>query len=178
MLLILFFIIVLNIIAIGLTYYCLDNMEKKEKMIFIAVGIAITYMLTSLVYWISTKNVSVKEVSETGKNIITFMFVPINGILILPILAKSYAKYERGRLEIIQFRNRCIVLAFLALIVLVLECSYFKDIQNGVIEMIKNNKEEVIQTQEKKSDSNIINDISVNAIEEHSLNTLDEDRGV
>lgn len=148
MLLILFFIIVLNIVAIVLTYYCLSDMEKKEKLIFIAMGVAIIYVLTSFVYWISTKNVAIKEVSELGKNLITFLFVPINAIIVLPILAKSYAKYKTGRLGSDKLRNRGIVLAIILVILLIIECKYFKDIQNNVANRIEENQKEQREKEE------------------------------
>ena len=97
MLFILLFIFILNVVAIVLTYKFLPDMEKRDRIIFVGVGIAIIYMLTSLVYWISTKNVKIEGVSNMGKNIITFMFVPINSIAVLPIIAKSYNKYKIGR---------------------------------------------------------------------------------
>ncbi len=139
MILILFFIIVLNLVALGLTYYCLNNMEKKDKIIFIAIGVGVIYILTSLVYWISTKGIEIKEVSEMGKNLITFLFVPVNSIFVLPLLAKSYNKYKIGKLASDKLRNRGIVLGVILAILLVIECSYFKDIQNSVVTIIENN---------------------------------------
>ena len=50
-------------------------------------------MLTTFVYWISTKSVAVKEVSDLGKNLITFLFIPINTLVVVPLFAKSYNKY-------------------------------------------------------------------------------------
>lgn len=148
MVLIMFFIIILNIVAIALTYYCLSDMDKKEKIIFIAIGIAIIYLLTSLVYWISTKDIAIKVVSEMGKRLITFLFVPINGIIVLPILAKSYAKYKIGRLRIDNLKNRTLVLGVILVILLIIECTYFRDIQNSVVTMIEKN-------QEKRQDQNV-----------------------
>lgn len=165
MLLILFFIIVLNIVAIALTYYCLSNVEKKEKIIFIAMGIAIIYILTSFVYWISTKDVAIKEVSETGKNLITFLFVPINGIIILPIFAKSYGKYKIGSLELDKLKNRGIVLVMILAILLILEYIYFKDIQNSVIDIIEKNQQQI---QEEVNITNIL----ANEQTDEAINTV------
>lgn len=165
MILILFFIILLNIVAIALTYYCLENMEKKEKIIFIAVGIAIIYLLTSFVYWISTKDIEIKAVSEMGKNLITFLFVPINTIIIMPLLAKSYRKLKMGKLRSDQFRNRMIIFIVVLLILLIAECVYFKDIQNGVVKMIEENKnnkpnnDKTIELNQNDVDMNLINDM-------------------
>ncbi len=133
MILILIFIFILNVVAIALTYHCLSNMDQKEKVIFIAVGIAIIYALTSVAYWISTKDVAVKEVSETSKNLITFLFVPINALIVLPLIAKSYNKYKTEKLGLDKLRNRGILLGIILIIVLAWECSYFKDIQDNII---------------------------------------------
>lgn len=140
MVLFIFFTLILNVVTIALVYYCLSDSLKKEKVIFIAVGIAIIYILTSLVYWISTKDIKIKEVSETCKNLITFLFVPINAIITLPIVAKSYNKYKSGSLKQDKFRNRLIVIGGVLLIILIIECSYFKNIQNGIIKLIEENK--------------------------------------
>lgn len=156
MTLILFFTLLLNIVAIGLTYNCLSKIDKKERIIAVAVGVAVIYALTSFVYWLSTKDIAIKEVSELGKNIITFLFVPINSITVLPLMAKSYNKYKIGRLALDKLRNRGIVLGVILLIVLIIECSYFKDIQNGVIALIEENR---IRVEQEEQQGNILNDV-------------------
>lgn len=168
MTLILVFIIVLNIIAIALTYYCLSDLEKKDKVIFIAVCVAIIYMLTTLVYWISTKSVAVKEVSDLGKNLITFLFVPINTLVVVPLLAKSYNKYKTGFLAFDKLRNRGIVLGAILLIILIIECVYFKNVQNTVITLIEKNQ----QTRQNANDERIETNTLENIIENVDVNTL------
>lgn len=175
MVLILFFILILNVVAIGLTYSFLSNIDKKERIIVIAVGIAIIYALTSFVYWISTKDVAIKEVSELGQNIITFLFVPVNAIIVLPLIAKSYNKYKIGRLAPDKLRNRGIVLGIILLIILIIECSYFKDIQNGVVALIEENNAKVEQENNVQKDietSNEISNVEINQIiNEEIVNT-------
>lgn len=170
----LLFILILNIVSIVLMYYCLGDVEKKEKFIFIAVGTGIMYILTSLVYWISTMKIEVTEVSETGKNLITFLFVPVNGLIILPILAKSYAKLKFGSLSNRVFANRVIVLAILLIIVLIFECIYFKGIQEQVVDLIKANS----KVEQEEKDTNQLNEASqtnemANAVDENSLNAVE-----
>ena len=168
MTLILFFIIVLNIIAIALTYYCLSDLEKMDKVIFIAVCVAIIYMLTTLVYWISTKSIAVKEVSDLGKNLITFLFVPINTLVVVPLFAKSYNKYKTGFLAFDKLRNRGIVLGAILLIILIIECVYFKNVQNTVITLIEKNQ----QTRQNANDERIETNTLENIIENVDVNTL------
>lgn len=168
MTLILVFIIVLNIIAIALTYYCLSDLEKRDKVIFIAVCVAIIYMLTSFIYWISTKSIAVKEVSDLGKNLITFLFVPINTLIAVPLLAKSYNKYKTGFLAFDKLRNRGIVLGVILIIILAIECVYFKNVQNTVITLIEKNQ----QTRQNVNGESIETNIIENIIENVDGNTL------
>lgn len=175
MFVIVLFILILNIVSILLIYRCLTGVEKKERFIFLAAGIAIMYMLTSFVYWISTRNVEITQVSQTGKDLITFLFVPINGILILPLLAKSYAKYRVRNLSKKILINRGIVLGVFLLILLVIECIYFKNIQDGVVNLIK--EQNLYQKEAEQNDSNVTdeNSISTNDIANQiEVNTINE----
>ena len=188
MVLILVCIIILNIIALALAYYCLSDLEKKDRIIFIAVCVAVIYMLTSFTYWISTKGVAVKAVSDLGKKLITFLFVPINTIAIVPLLAKSYNKYKTGFLSGDKFRNRCIVLAVFLLIILSIECVYFKNVQNTVITLIEKNqqssssKEELLNNMientvvnaEKNNIANVVSNDSANIISDNTVNSMDK----
>lgn len=51
-------ILLINVVAVFMVYKFLGtDMEKKEKLIFIAIGTSIMYVTVSFVYWLSTKNV-------------------------------------------------------------------------------------------------------------------------
>lgn len=130
-------IFILNAVAIILTYRFLGNeMDKKEKGIFIIIGIALMYILVTFVYWLSTKSVNLGEVANEGQNLITFAFVPVNSMVILPFLASSYKYLKSGKMEGEIFKRRLILLAVVLVIVLVIEFFYFKDIQNGILNLV------------------------------------------
>ena len=134
-------ILLLNIVAIFMTYKFLgEDFEKKEKSIFLVVGIAIMYMIVSLVYWLSTRGIDLGINNEMGKNFIIFTFVPINSMLVLPFLASSYKYFKQGRLKKQNFKNRIILLCVILIIVLILEFFYFKDIQTGILNIINSKK--------------------------------------
>ena len=174
---ILLFILLLNIVSIVLMYYCLGDIDKKEKLIFIAAGTAIMYVLTSFIYWISTKSIEITQVSEQSKNLITFLFVPINGILILPLFAKSYNKYKYGSLNKTVFTKRGIVLGAVLLIILIIECIYFKNIQEQIVNMITENiRKEQAETQENDIATNSINVMSNNVNIQNEINIEDTNR--
>ena len=130
-------ILVLNILAIFFTYRFLgEDSEKKEKWIFIIVGVAVMYMLVTAVYWLSTKDINLGEGASIAKNLITFAFVPVNAIVILPPLARAYNYAKIGKLGKDKLKNRAILLAVILLIILIIEYIYFKNIQTGILNII------------------------------------------
>ena len=134
-------ILALNLAAIFMTYKFLgEDIEKKEKAIFIVIGIAIMYMTVSLTYWLSTKNIDLGVSKDVGKNFITFTFVPINSMLVLPFLARSYKYLKESKLSTQKFRNRVILATVILVIALIVEFFYFKDIQNEILSIIQSAK--------------------------------------
>ena len=132
------FILILNVVSIILTYHFLGkSMEKKAKWIFIVIGVAINYLLITFVYWIGTMNIDLGVETNMGKDLIVFTFVPVNSMIIMPFLARSYKYWKEGRLKAIPLRNRCILMGVILLIVLIIEFFYFKDIQNGILSLIQ-----------------------------------------
>lgn len=130
-------ILVLNIVAILLNYRFLGNeIEKKEKLIFTVVGIAIMYLTVSFIYWLSSRNLDLGTLADLGKNFMVFTFVPVNSILVLPFLASSYKKYKAGKIDTPVFKNRIILVAFILFVVLFIEFFYFQDIQTGILNIV------------------------------------------
>lgn len=131
-------ILILNVVAVLLTYHFLGkDMDKKSKGIFIIIGVAVIYMLVSFVYWISTKDIDLGTSGDLGKNLITFTFVPVNAIVVLPFLASSYKKMKAGNIQVEHFRNRAILLSVVLLILLIIDFFYFKDVQSGILAMLQ-----------------------------------------
>ena len=168
MLIIILFIIVLNAVSIILMYRSLNNISSKEKLIYIAAGTVLMYFLTSIIYWISTRNIEITEVSRTGKDLIIFLFVTINGIIVLPLFAKSYCKFKDNKLSSRVFRNRGIALGILLLIILIVECAYFENIQRQVEIMINEKNSKYYQIEQEAL--NMI--AEANSIEEENINDI------
>ena len=174
MLVIILFILILNVVSILLMYRCLVNSSKKEKLIFIAAGTALMYILTSIVYWISTRGIEITEVSQTGKDLIIFAFVPINGLIILPLFAKSFTKFKDRKISGTVLRNRGIALCAVLLILLIIECIYFKNIQESVMNYITE-QNRVQNEQEKLQEQTLSNEIAdyMNTIDTNSVDNSD-----
>ena len=141
-------------------------------------GTALMYILTSIIYWISTKDIQMTEVSERGKDLIIFLFVPINAILTLPLFAKSFSKFRDGRIDGKILRNRGVLLIILLAIILIFECIYFKNIQQQVVNMITEEERQTVEQQQTYLNSVAANTLATgeNAID--STNSVDDENVV
>ena len=142
-------IAVANIIAIAITYQIIKKMPKRNKIIFLAINVAIMYILVSIVYWISGFGIEAK-IHSALKNFVTYLFVPINVVLFVPYFALQYKKFIHKQLKVEQFSKKLSILVTILIVVLVVEYFYFVNIQKNV----KNIQENAQQTQSNEIQSN------------------------
>ena len=142
-------IAVANIIAIALTYQIIKKMPKRNKIIFLAISVAIMYILVSIVYWISGFGIEAK-IHSALKNFVSYLFVPINVVLFVPYFALQYKKFIHKQLKVEQFSKKLSILVTILIVVLVVEYFYFVNIQKNV----KNIQENAQQTQSNEIQSN------------------------
>jgi len=131
------FIIVIHIILILATYYNLSSIAKKEKIMFILIGIGIMYFLSTILFAITDIGIDYgnEQAKEMVSNLLTFTFVPINGIIVLPYLASNYNKYKSKIIDADKFKKRIITLAVIFVIFFIFEFVYMKGIKLNMLEM-------------------------------------------
>lgn len=176
---IMFIVVVLNALCIYLMYRFLKDIDKKEKFIFIAVSVAIMYGITVFIHWISIHNLEAMYQDGVAKDIVTFLFVPINGLIILPALASSYNSYKEKKLELDVFGKRMLVLLIPLLIVLILECVFLKNVQvavsNAYIESTKFKYEEYIPDTNNTSSNSVTENVISNEMTNELTNELENE---
>lgn len=124
-------ILLVNVVAVILTYQFIKILEKKEKVIFIAITIAINYIIVSAIYGLSSIGIE-EVVTQNAKAFVTYMFVPVNIILIMPFIASTYCKIKLNKIKQTPLRNRIIAIAAWTILILVVEYFYFKNIQLNI----------------------------------------------
>lgn len=129
-------IFLINAFAIILVYQFVKKLPSKEKLIFIAVSLAIHYILITIVYWLSGLGKD-QAIVDAASQFITYMFVPVNVILTIPFIANSYYKFKKEKLPKKKFINRCILMIVFAIIILIAEYFYFQSIQVGIADLMK-----------------------------------------
>ena len=127
---------ILFIVLIKLTWNRLNNVEAKQKIIICALGITVSLIITSIIFFISSIGIEYK--SQAGKQaimrIILLIFTPINGMSYMPYFAKvlGNAKNKKaGKEKSTSKLKKCMIIA---LIIFIIEIIYLKNMQNGIIE--------------------------------------------
>lgn len=145
-------IVLANVIAISIVYQFIKRLEKKEKILFIAICVAIVYICISIVYWFSGFQIE-KAIHESAKNFIIYMFVPVNVILFIPYIAFQYMKLKEKKIKKEVWTKRCMIVIGIAIIILIFEYFYFKNVQQNIVR-ISQNVQNIEDNQEKVEDTN------------------------
>ena len=169
--LIFLFILVANVVAILLTYYSFDKkIEKNKRLLYTMIALGVMYILVLIVYFFSSIGMP-KETTEQSKDMITFSFVPVNAILLVPFLLRSFNLRKDNSITSDQLNKRAIIVFVLGIVLLVGEGFYFRNIENGINDIIKQKQNEKNSVVENET-SNIINTQDDNTIENSIGNNL------
>lgn len=108
------------------------------RLSYLAVGTLFIIVLTLLLFGISSIGVNYPKQEMIGevRKVILLTFVPLNGIVVLPQLASLFTRVKSGMLSKDELAKKIRILAIIFVILVIIECIYFKNIQGGIIEII------------------------------------------
>lgn len=124
-------ILFVNSIAITLVYQFIKKLPKMEKTIFIVISFAIMYIAVSISYWISGFGIE-KNVNDALKSFITYIFVPVNVIILVPFVARKYYKWRQNETDKESLIKRIIIVSIIGIIILGVQTVYFKQIKKNI----------------------------------------------
>ena len=124
------------VLIIG-TWHYLGNIDKTKKIVFIVIGIFVSYLITMLLFSISKSGITYPsgEIEQMVQNMIVTVFTGLNGILVLPYLGKLWDKMSEEEITKQQFQKRICILLIIAIIVFIVESNYLNGVQNGILEI-------------------------------------------
>lgn len=169
------FIIVANLIAILLTYYSFNkSIEKTKRLLYTMISVGVMYILILIVYSFSSIGIA-KKASSAAKDMITYTFVPVNTILVLPFMIRSFNKRKENEITTSQLNMRATIVLIITIAILVSEFLYFRKIQQGIIDIY--NQKQNMESQNSQNLQNTENQNTSNTyqnIEENMVNaTID-----
>lgn len=128
-------IVVIYLILIAWTWQSLGYIEKPKKVAVIALGALIMYIITLIVFSISKSGIDYQniEAEKAVKNVLVAMFSGINGIIVLPQIAKVLDKINEDDIDKKTASRRFIIIAIIFIICIAFECGYMKSTQEGIL---------------------------------------------
>ena len=142
-LLITLFILVANVVGLLLVYHSFDKrIDKNKKLMYTMIAFGIMYILTLIIYFFSSLGINNENVSESSRNLITFTFVPINTIVLLPILIRSFNNRKMNKITTRQLNRTATIMIVVAIILIVIEFFSFRSIQKGIIQIFNERQNE------------------------------------
>ena len=180
---IILFIALANIIAILLVYFSLGKgMDKQKKLLPTMIALGSVYIITLVTYLLSSIGIEKTTAAKTARDMIIMAFVPVNTILFVPFLIRSYLKMKNKDIEIETLNKRVIVLGIIAVIVLIGEFAYFRDYQKKLKQVenaVNNNQtsqnEQVLnETLYNNEVNNQVTNEEINVINNTANNTANE----
>ena len=127
--------IAMFLILISWTWHNLGDIEKIKKIITMIVLFVLIYIVTLIVFNISKSDIlyNSKEAMENVKKILVLLFTMVNGLIIMPFIAKILNKISCNDIDYKDTKKSFLVIFILFIIVIIFECGYLKDIQNGIL---------------------------------------------
>lgn len=125
------------LISIIWTWHNLGNIEKPRKIAFILIGLCITYLITIVLYNISSTDMTYpsEEIKKMVSNTLILIFTGLNALIFLPFIANLFDNILEEEIEKNQAQKRMIVIFIIFIVCVFIENGYLKDTQEGIISM-------------------------------------------
>ena len=133
--LIIIIIIAIYFILIAWTWQILGNVDKTKKVAVIIIGILIMSIVTLIVFNISKVGLNYENTNAQAdvRNVLVAVFTGINGIIVIPQLAKVIEKISEDEIDKKTASRKFLIIAIIFIVCVIIECGYMKDIQKGII---------------------------------------------
>lgn len=134
--------VVIVILFIAYIMWTLNNAKEFAsngvKILFLIIGTMMVSLVTLILFSVSRLGVSYPKPEMVGavRRIILLVFVPINGLIILPQIANVVGKVKKDKITQDEFQRKAIIMLIIIIVMVIIECIYFKNIQTGIINII------------------------------------------
>ena len=115
-----------------------DFEETSKRVFFIVVGIVIVAVITLIYFKISKISITYPKVEMVNqvRKMVVLLFTPINGYLSLPHIASLKIQIKLKTEENSKLKKKIMILGIVLVVATIIEISYMKDFQNGIIQML------------------------------------------
>ena len=134
-----FIITILFVVYIIWSWRSTEEFETPiMRILYIVIGTAFIIFVNLILFYISKIGITYPKeemIGETRK-IILLIFTPINGFVVLTQFASIFTKIKSGIISKEEMSKKLKIIFVIIAVLIILECIYFKNIQNGLIDVI------------------------------------------
>ena len=129
--------LVMFLVLVGWMWTSLGSIEKKTKIICIIVGLAITYVITFIIYNISKIGIEYesKEVMRQIRNIFVLLFTIVNGYVLLPYVFRKLEQINNDNLPKEKLQKSIVILLIMIVVLFIFESIYLENRQEAILKM-------------------------------------------
>ena len=140
-------IIIIYLVAIAKTWTNLEELEKHKKIIIIGIGIIVLYLVTNIIFSISTNSIEYQNgnMQNSVKNMLTILFTGINALIFIPWITKNVVKLKNNEIETKNFQMKLLIIGTVFVVCMIVENIYMKNIQKGILDIYNVNIQESIE---------------------------------
>ena len=133
--------IVIYFIGLAWTWKSLGFIEKNKKVAVLTIGIIVMYIITLIIFQTTKNDITYQnaQMQKDVQNILVIIFTGINNIIVMPQVGKIIDKISEDEIQNNELKKRIIILAIIFVICVIFECGYFKDMQEGILEIYRSN---------------------------------------
>ena len=135
MFLIIIVIIAIYAVSFAWTWHNLGAIDKLKKIAVIIIGNIIMYIITIIIFNISKSGIDYNnvELQTAVSNTIVSIFTGINGIIVIPQIAKILEKIKENEIDRNLASKRFAIILIVFILCIIFECGYIKDTQKGIL---------------------------------------------
>ena len=129
--------IILFIILIVWSWHSLEDLEKGTKILYLIVEIAITLIITYVIFIISQGNIQYpsEEIEKSIRTTLILLFAGVNGCILVPYTSKILAKVKQNEIDSKELRRKILIILVLIILIVLVEKNYMADTQDGILKV-------------------------------------------
>lgn len=133
---------IIYFVLIAWTWQSLRLVDKTKKVAFLILGMSLVYGITWVTFLLTKGSITYekKAMQNSVQNILVFIFTGINGMIVMPQIAKLLDKVQEEKIDKKIALKRGVIWLTIFVICLFWEVGYMKEIQQGILQVYHANR--------------------------------------
>lgn len=128
-------ILALYVVAIISAYQNMFAFDKTSKIVYLIIGFLIISVVTVILSKVNLQTDN-KELIKVIQRSTQIIFVPLNALITLPVIANIMSKYKAKAITEEKLRKRILIITVIYIIFFIFEKNYITNFQTGVLSNI------------------------------------------